>query len=50
VVDLDMADLSLGHEIVFTLYWNEERRWDGGFSHQDRLTPCRRVDVLTNCD
>ena len=29
VVDLDTADLAVGDEIVFTLYWNEERRWDG---------------------
>jgi hypothetical protein len=29
VADLDTADLALGDEIVFTLYWNEERRWDG---------------------
>jgi len=29
VVDLDTADLAVGNEIVFTLYWNEERRWEG---------------------
>ena len=29
VVDLDTADLAVGDEIVFTLYWNDERRWDG---------------------
>jgi hypothetical protein len=29
VVDLDTADLGVGDEIVFTLYWNEQRRWDG---------------------
>jgi glucoamylase len=26
VVDLDSADLAVRDEIVFTLYWNEERR------------------------
>jgi glucoamylase len=29
VVDLDTADLGVGDEIVFTTYWNDERRWDG---------------------
>jgi glucoamylase len=29
VVDLDTADLAVADEIVFTLYWNDERRWDG---------------------
>jgi hypothetical protein len=29
VVDLDTADLAGEDEIVFTLYWNEERRWRG---------------------
>ena len=28
VVDLDVADLGVGDEIVFTLYQNDERRWD----------------------
>jgi len=28
VVDLDVAGLGVGEEIVFTLYQNDERRWD----------------------
>jgi glucoamylase len=28
VVDLDTADLAVGDELVFTLHWNDERRWD----------------------
>jgi hypothetical protein len=50
VVDLDTADLGVGDEIVFTIYWNDERLGRPGFSHKDRLTPRRLVDVLTDCN
>lgn len=29
VADLDTADLTAGEEIAFTLYWQDERRWEG---------------------
>jgi glucoamylase len=29
IADLDSANLVVGDEIVFTLYWNEGRRWEG---------------------
>ncbi|MGH7001741.1 MAG: hypothetical protein ACREEA_09575, partial [Stellaceae bacterium] len=29
VADLDTADLVAGEEIAFTLYWQDERRWEG---------------------
>jgi glucoamylase len=29
VADLDTADLVAGQEIVFTLYWQDEKRWEG---------------------